>query len=211
MSRRGIWTLAAAAATRAQSALVNWSLARDANVSVGMGCRFNGRPIVDTTPAGSHISIGDRVVLTSASRSTALGVNHPVVLRTVLPGALITVGANTGISGGSICAARRITIGSGCLLGANVTIVDTDFHPVHYVDRRYEPCPAVQDGDEVVIGNDVFVGAGAIILRGSRVGDHAVIGAHAVVTGWVEAGSIVAGNPARAVGSVVAARKNRQR
>jgi acetyltransferase-like isoleucine patch superfamily enzyme len=53
--------------------------------------------------------------------------------------------------------------------------------------------------EPVVIGNDVWIGTGAIILRGLSVGDGAVIGAGAVVTKDVPPYAIVAGNPARVI------------
>jgi maltose O-acetyltransferase len=54
----------------------------------------------------------------------------------------------------------------------------------------------------VVIGKRAFIGAGAIILAGSRVGDDAIVGAGTVVSGDIPAGSIVAGNPAKVIGDV---------
>lgn len=54
----------------------------------------------------------------------------------------------------------------------------------------------------VMIGNRVFVGAGAILLPGSRIGDGSIIGAGAVVRGDVPPGSLVVGNPARVVADV---------
>ena len=52
----------------------------------------------------------------------------------------------------------------------------------------------------VLIGNHVFIGERAIILPGVTIGDNSIIGAGSVVTRDVEAGSIVAGNPARPIG-----------
>jgi acetyltransferase-like isoleucine patch superfamily enzyme len=54
----------------------------------------------------------------------------------------------------------------------------------------------------VSIGDSVFIGANATILMGVTIGDHAVIGAGAVVNHDVEAYSIVAGVPARRIGTV---------
>jgi maltose O-acetyltransferase len=54
----------------------------------------------------------------------------------------------------------------------------------------------------VVIGKRVFVGAGAIILPGSRIGDDSIVGAGAVVRGEVPPGSLVVGNPAKVVSDV---------
>ena len=54
----------------------------------------------------------------------------------------------------------------------------------------------------VVIGDDCFIGHGAIVLMGVTVGNGSIVGAGAVVTKNVPPGSVVAGNPARVVGSV---------
>jgi maltose O-acetyltransferase len=51
----------------------------------------------------------------------------------------------------------------------------------------------------VIIGDDVWIGHGAVILKGVTIGDRAVIGAGAVVTRGVPADTVVAGNPARVV------------
>jgi acetyltransferase-like isoleucine patch superfamily enzyme len=172
-----------------------------AGVSVSEDVRFHGRPIVDLFP-GSSVVIGRGAVLTSSSRHTALGVSHPVVLRTLHPDARIELGDSVGISGGSICAAVLVSIGDGTLLGADVTIADTDFHPIRHPRRRHAPMPDPRPEHAVVIGSNVFIGTRAIVLKGSRIGDDAVVGAGAVVSGDVPAGSIVAGNPSRPVGRV---------
>lgn len=54
----------------------------------------------------------------------------------------------------------------------------------------------------IVIGNDVFIGARSIILKGVTIGDAAIIGAGSVVTKDVPAGAIAAGNPAKIVRTV---------
>ncbi|MCC9599514.1 acyltransferase [Stieleria sp. JC731] len=97
---------------------------------------------------------------------------------------------------------RKICIGKGCLIASNVRICDFDGHPIDPVDRRKGlPAPA-ESVHEVVLGDDVWVGHGAIILKGVTIGDRAIIGARSVVTKDVPADAIVAGNPARIVRSV---------
>jgi len=163
---------------------------------LGEGVQFHGRPVVSLAD-GSAISIGDRTLVCSVSESTALGVNHPVVLRTLLPGARIEIAEDVGVSGGSICATIEVSIGPGTLLGANVTIADTDFHPLDHPQRRHAPIPAPEDADRVRIGSNVFLGTGAIVLKGSVIEDNAVVGAGAVISGHVPRGARVAGPSAR--------------
>jgi acetyltransferase-like isoleucine patch superfamily enzyme len=178
-----------------------WRL-RGQRVELSRGAKIMGVPVV-TRCEGSRIAIGEDVVLCSRSRWTALGVAHPVVLRTLRPGATLRIGRGTGISGGSICAAVSVTIGERCLIGADVTIVDTDFHAL-------DPARRETGWDDVGcapvhIGDDVFIGTRALILKGVRIGDGAVVGAGAVVTRSVPARAVVAGNPAQIVRGVVAA------
>lgn len=177
-----------------------WRLAclKSSGVSIGSRVGLLGRPIVDVAQ-GSRVSIGDRCTLISDSRWTALGVSRPVILRTLLPGARIIIGSDVGMSGTTVCAAKSIVIGDRVLLGADVMIVDTDFHPVDEIPRRHLPIPPPNADDDVVIESDVFIGARSIVLKGSRVGAGAVIGAGSVVSGVVPTGAVVAGTPARFV------------
>jgi acetyltransferase-like isoleucine patch superfamily enzyme len=90
-----------------------------------------------------------------------------------------------------------VEIGAECLLGANVMIVDTDFHPLAAEGRRHNHHPACIGTAEVVLERNVFVGANSIILKGVRIGENSVIGAGSVVARDVPANSIAAGNPCR--------------
>lgn len=125
-----------------------------------------------------------------------------MVIQTRTPKATIEIGDDVGITGGTLCAAQSIVIGAGTMLGANVTIVDTDFHPIHSKKRRYEPAPAPAERDRVIIGQNVFIGTGSIILKGVTIGANCVIGAGSVVTSDVPESHIAAGNPAKIVGQL---------
>ena len=79
-------------------------------------------------------------------------------------------------------------------------VVDTDFHPLEVENRRRSgSSPACEP---VTIGDDVFIGAHAVVLKGVTIGNGAVVGAMSVVTEDVPPATIVAGNPARVVGEI---------
>lgn len=178
---------------------------RRRGVRIGSNVQLIGKPIVEMA-AESTIRIGDGVVACSASHSTALGVSKPVILRTLAPGASISIGPDTGLSGTVICAAISVTIGANCLIGSDVTIADTNFHPIRpAAGRRHAPIPSPNPEDAVSIESDVFIGAGCHILKGVVIGHGSVIGARSVVVDDIPAMSIAVGNPARVVGTVTSA------
>jgi acetyltransferase-like isoleucine patch superfamily enzyme len=174
---------------------------RRRGIEIGTRGKFYGMPLVSMA-GSSRITLGDRVVLASHSAFTALGVSRPCVLRTIRPGAVIAIGEDTRISGVVICAAVNITIGKRCLLGADVKIADTDFHALKPENRCFNNNPEDISAAPVSIGDDVFIGTGAIILKGVTIGTGSVIGAGSVVIKDVPEYSIAAGNPARVVRTI---------
>lgn len=86
-----------------------------------------------------------------------------------------------------------ISIGEGTMIGPHV-IIATDNHDLQ--NKMILRCKSV------VIGKNVWIGAGAKILPGVHIGDNAVVGAGSVVTKDVEAGSVVAGVPAKFIKNI---------
>ncbi|MES2987764.1 MAG: acyltransferase [Pseudomonadota bacterium] len=164
--------------------------------TVGRDLRCVGLPIVQCAP-GSLFTIGDRVVMTSHSTGTALGVSHPVVLRCLTPQARIVIGDDCGFSGTSICAAIEVRIGARCLFGADAMVFDTDFHNHAPEGRRYAAPDWPAISRPTIIGDDVFIGARAIVTKGVTIGDGAIVAAGSVVVSDVPARSVVGGNPAK--------------
>ena len=89
---------------------------------------------------------------------------------------------------------EHLSVGDRCRFGERVSVHDEDhvFEPRGTDRSAYRTSP-------VVIGDDVWVGAGSIVLRGTRIGDGAVVAAGSVVRGEVLPYTLVAGTPARVV------------
>ena len=97
---------------------------------------------------------------------------------------------------------NKIVIGDNALIAPNVQIY-TAFHPTNAVDRFGEPR---EDGSfefcktrtaPVIIGDNVWIGGGVIIMPGVKVGNNVVIGAGSVVTRDIPDNVIAFGNPCR--------------
>ncbi len=166
-------------------------------VKIGQNSIFIGTPEV-TFKQGSKISIGSEGLFLSRGFSTALSINHPITLRTLTSKSEIIIGNNVGISGGTICAAKKITIGDDCMLGADVLIADTDFHSIHPKLRKNND-HSNDTAKEVCLMKNVFIGTRSIILKGVTIGENSVIGAGSVVTRSIPSNVIAAGNPCRVI------------
>jgi acetyltransferase-like isoleucine patch superfamily enzyme len=111
-------------------------------------------------------------------------------------------------SGTRLWSAKSITIGDRVLISHNVNIFDSQTHPISARKRHEEFIAILSSGfpkenalgeKNVVIEDDVLIGAAAIILRGVRIGQGSIVGAGSVVVHDVPPWTIVAGNPARII------------
>ncbi len=153
--------------------------------------KINGKLIVKNH---GKCFFGMGVHFNSTILSNLAGLYKPCTIY-VLKGAILNIGDSTGFSGVSIYCTNNITIGNYCNIGVNVAIWDTDFHPLNYLERRVTIVGAKKA--PIVIGNDVFIGANSIILKGITIGDRAIIGAGSIVTKNIPSDEIWAGNPAK--------------
>lgn len=165
-------------------------------VSVGKNLTCIGRPGINLK-RGSGIRIGTDVTLCNSGMANPLAEQGRCRLATVASGAQLCIRDRVGMSAALICCATSIEIGEGTQIGGGAMILDTDFHPRN-PDGSWGTDPAAV-AKPVLVGRNCFIGARAIILKGSTIGDGAVIGAGAVVSGQVEAGAVMAGNPARRI------------
>jgi virginiamycin A acetyltransferase len=153
-----------------------------------------------TTSTGSTIKIS-RFVDISHARLSLEGRN--VIGEGTKISGDVHLGYATTISSGSNLFGK-ISVGRYCQFGPNVAIYAIN-HPVSnlasYTGRRlFEGrLKKEQKIGQVVIGHDVWIGHGAVILRNVTIGNGAIIGAGAIVTHDVDEFMIAVGNPARSI------------
>lgn len=87
----------------------------------------------------------------------------------------------------------KITFGDDVLIGANVEIINSDYHNIDPLKRN----SGSHKSKDVTIGNNVFIGSNVKILKGVTVGDNSIISNGSVVYENVPRNSIVRGNPAQ--------------
>lgn len=156
--------------------------------------RFRGKPLIYNR---GMIKIAKSFECCSHSKYNSIGVIQRAVIRTTNSQAKVIIGHHTGISGCTISASDSIEIGDYVLIGSGALLTDSDAHPLDAKRRRIKGIPGASA--PIKIGNDVFIGARVIVLKGVRIGDRAVIGAGSVVSSDVPSDCIVAGNPAKII------------
>lgn len=111
-------------------------------------------------------------------------------------GAQLHIGENAGIRGVSfILDKANVTVGKLCMFSYNITIRNTDSHKVLNLTTN----EIVNQPKDITIGNHVWIGQNATILKGVSIGDNSIVAMGAVITKDCPANSIIAGNPAKIV------------
>jgi acetyltransferase-like isoleucine patch superfamily enzyme len=153
---------------------------------------------------GQHIFVGDRVTIYEAEEGeVSIGdrVNlHQDCIIQVGENGRVVIGADTHIQPRCYVSAYKgsLTIGSHVQIAANCAFYAHNHGIAVGQLIRRQP---VQTKGGIVIGDDVWLGVGVIVLDGVRIGNGVVIGAGAVVTRDVPDNTIAVGMPARVVGS----------
>lgn len=160
-------------------------------VEYGKDLLLKGVPII-FNKGGAKLKIGENVTIKSSFLSNLVGLYSRTIIVTRAPGAEIEIGDNVGISGATIYARKKITIGENTCIGGNCKILDNDFHPIE-AEARNQLLRDENGGDsdlvpsrEIKIGKNCFIGCNSIILKGTVLGDGCVVGAGAVVCGKFE-------------------------
>ena len=154
--------------------------------------------------AGRHVAIGSLLEFSSRRDATVIDVDGALTLGdfvrinagarlTVASEAVCSIGAGTFVNADTLLFVRdSLSIGTGCAISWRCTVMDTDHHQLDYLGRV--------DRSGVIIGDRVWVGAGATILAGTTIANGCVIAAGTVVRGdFLDEDCLIAGSPARVV------------
>lgn len=144
-------------------------------VSIGSDCRMNSGPRINLVGSGQRLGmyVGRDATLAIADR--------------------------VGISNSVIVATESIVIGSDTLVGGGCMLVDSDLHALPLKPHVGSSDPRRPKSRPIQIGSCVFVGAHAVVLKGSCIGNGATVGAGSVITGVVDPHTVVASLRAQAI------------
>lgn len=147
-------------------------------------CQYGKVKIFSTN---GQISIGDRTTFWPDVKISCVGTNEKIA-RLVI-GNKCSIGDRTEIHCG-----ESVTIGDKVIIAWDCNIMDRDYHSVDGRDEHTAP---------INIGNGVWIGCRAIILKGINIGESAIVAAGSVVTKDVPPHALVAGNPAQIKKTVI--------
>lgn len=151
--------------------------------SVARTVRLYGKPAV---ACFGTLLIHDRVRLYSTLATIELAVNR---------GGTLEIGEETFVNyGTSLSASQLVRIGPRCNIGTHCIVMDNDFHCLEPERRLERP-----ESRPIVLEENVWLGARAIVLPGVTIGEGSVIGAGSVVTRDVPPRAVAAGVPARVI------------
>lgn len=161
-----------------------------------IGRRFRTDIFVHWVQGRGRLIVGDDVLLDGKISFTfAARFSETPTLR---------IGSRTGI--GHQCTfvvARAITIGDDCRIASGAMFRDSPGHPIEPEARRRGEPPPPESIQPIVLEDNVWIGARAIVQGGVRIGEGSVVASGAVVLSNIPPFSLVAGNPARRIGTTI--------
>lgn len=153
-------------------------------VKIGKGTSLINCTFVFNSSDKNKITIGENCTLLSTEFILR---NGSIVL-----GNGCTTGRNFRFAA---CEGKTITVGNDCQFSDAIQLWTTDFHPIYNLKHV-----RINDAKDINIGHHVWIGSGALILKGASINDGCIVGARSVVTGFCkEKNGIYVGVPARLV------------
>lgn len=147
---------------------------------VRMGLRSYLGPTIFAVCTRAQFSMGDRVRIMAGARIEVLGKGSIKVLDNTSVGHGLTL----------TCTDENLTIGSNCVISGNVFIGSQNYD---FKKERSSPTwfSEAETEEPIIIGDNCFIGYGAVILGGTVLGSNCTVGANAVVRGTFSDNSII--------------------
>jgi len=166
------------------------------NITYPADIKINGKLYLRLNRNGS-LELGSNLVLNNDFQGNVIGRQQRCIL-SVGEGAELVIGNNVGMNGTEIICMKKIIIGANVRIGENTCIYDTDFHSLNYEERTAIPENILNiKKADVIIGNNVFIGAHSTILKGVTIGENSIVGACSVITKDIPKNEVWVGNPAK--------------
>lgn len=159
--------------------------------------KTGGVPIIRNSKTGKII-LGNNFSMNNGQFYNMIGCLQPCTF-VVAENSNIIIGENVGISQTTLIAQCPIHIGNNVKIGGGTYIYTTDFHSLDSTIRNSENDGLYCKKAPVYIGDNVFIGAHCIILKGVTIGNNSIIGAGSIVTHDIPSNSVAAGNPAKVI------------
>lgn len=157
--------------------------------------RSGGIPYIMVARNGK-MEIGRDFAMNNGTKHNPIGCPHPCTFF-VDNECKIIIGNNVGVSQAAFIALADITIGDNVKIGGGSALYTSDFHSLDPEIRASSEDFKHRKSAPITVGNNAFIGARSIILKGVTIGESAVVGAGSVVTKSIPPREIWAGNPAK--------------
>lgn len=147
-----------------------------------------------------NIKMGKNILINNSIFTSKIGKNITFYPNTIFEFGIdseFSIGDNTLLSYGVIVSCKKkISIGNDCQIGEYTSLRDTthDYSNIG-IPMKYNP----DISKEIIIGNNVWIGRGCIIMPGTIIEDGVVVGANSIVKGYLVKDSIYAGSPLKVI------------
>ena len=164
-----------------------WMIGLKSNIQVGTGTIIFYKSRVFSLKKSGKIEIGNNCLIGRDKKGYQAGMPFYTTIFCDVDNSRVEIGNNCRINGAYVHAQSQIIIGDNCVVATGVNIIDSNGHELRSTNRtvgRDTPRP-------IIIGNNVWIGLNAIILKGTEIGDNSVVAAGTVVKGYYPANSII--------------------
>lgn len=165
------------------------------HIVIGNGSVVHFRSRIFNLSRSGNVTIGENCRLGCSSKLYHSGLPFYAKILIDSEDGSVEIGSNSRVNGAYIHAKKRIVIGRNCVIAAGVHIMDSNGHEVYSLDRT----KGCDEPEEIVIGDNVWIGLNAIILKDTHIGNNSVVAAGSVVKGDFPPYAVISGNPAQIV------------